>query len=112
VDANGVPLAVGRTRRTVTPAQWVALVIRETEWGVGAVEEEFDVRLAVDRATVRAHRADPAHVLLADQAGLLRAVVEDVVERLVGEVELVPFHCRAGAVPGRIEPPSRQLPAW
>jgi hypothetical protein len=29
VDANGVPLAVGRTRRTVTPAQWCALVIRD-----------------------------------------------------------------------------------
>jgi hypothetical protein len=26
---NGVPLAVGRTRRTVTPAQWCALVIRD-----------------------------------------------------------------------------------
>jgi hypothetical protein len=30
VDGNGVPLAVGRTRRTVTPAQWLALVIRDT----------------------------------------------------------------------------------
>ena len=29
VDGNGVPLAVGRTRRTVTPAQWAALVIRD-----------------------------------------------------------------------------------
>jgi hypothetical protein len=29
IDGNGVPLAVGRTRRTVTPAQWAALVIRD-----------------------------------------------------------------------------------
>jgi hypothetical protein len=29
VDGNGVPLAVGRTRRTVTPAQWAALIIRD-----------------------------------------------------------------------------------
>ena len=29
MDGNGVPLAVGRTRRTVTPAQWCALVIRD-----------------------------------------------------------------------------------
>jgi Domain of unknown function (DUF222)/HNH endonuclease len=29
IDGNGVPLAVGRTRRTVTPAQWLALVIRD-----------------------------------------------------------------------------------
>jgi hypothetical protein len=29
IDGNGVPLAVGRTRRTVTPAQWLALVSRD-----------------------------------------------------------------------------------
>jgi hypothetical protein len=30
IDRHGVPLAVGRTRRTVTPGQWLALVIRDT----------------------------------------------------------------------------------
>jgi hypothetical protein len=29
IDGNGVPLAVGRTRRTVTPGQWAALVVRD-----------------------------------------------------------------------------------
>lgn len=29
IDGNGVPLNVGRTRRTVTAAQWIALVVRD-----------------------------------------------------------------------------------
>jgi hypothetical protein len=29
LDTNGVPLSMGRTRRTVTPQQWQALVVRD-----------------------------------------------------------------------------------
>ena len=30
LDTNGVPLSMGRTRRIVSPQQWLALVIRDS----------------------------------------------------------------------------------